>query len=677
VNRTDAQDRVLALREAIRHHDHRYYVLDAPEVSDAQYDALMRELVELEEAHPELVVEDSPTQRVAGAPSEQFAKVVHSRPMLSLQNVVDAEEIAEFDTRVQKTAGQGAVDYVCEPKMDGLAVELLYENGVFTRGATRGNGEVGEDVTPNLRTIKSLPLRLTGKAPERLTVRGEVFLKKADFERINAERQAAGEPLFVNPRNSAAGTLRMLDPRVTARRPLSIFLYEIGEWSGQPGFSSHWEKLQALADLGLPLNPKNTRARGLEAVQEIYDGLLAERHALPYEIDGLVVKVDAEDLRLRLGQVSKSPRWAVAYKFPPEEMATRVEKIDVNVGRTGALTPVAFLEPVKVGGVVVSRATLHNEDELRRKDVREGDWVFVRRAGDVIPEVVAPIPSRRTGTEVPWVFPTECPVCHAPAKRDEEGVVIRCTNALGCPAQLHAQLVHFASRGGMDIEGLGEELVGQLVRRKLVQEPADLYRLTDTQLLSLERMGTRSVENLLAAIDRSRTPALRRFLHALGIRHVGETTARQLADHFRGLPALFEAGLEDFQGVRDVGPVLATALHDFFQSERNRARIEALLAEGVAPVPPEERAGGPFEGKTVVITGTLERFTRDEAKAEVERRGGKVSGSVSKKTDWLVAGEAAGSKLKKAQELGVAILDEASFLKTLGIEPESGGEEDG
>jgi len=667
MDEVEARARAQALRASIRHHDQRYYVLDAPEIGDAQYDALMRELLEIEARFPALVTDDSPTQRVAGAPSGHFAKVTHTRPMLSLANVFEASELQEFDERVRRTHGRGALTYVCEPKMDGLAVELVFEDGLFVRGATRGNGEVGEDVTANLRTLKSLPLRLGERAPSRLAVRGEVFLRRADFERINAARLAEGEPAFVNPRNCAAGSLRMLDPRVTARRPLSLFLYEIAEYTGRT-FETHWEKLEALADLGLPLNPRNARVEGIEAVQQTYDALLAERHALPYEIDGMVVKVDDEDLRQRLGQVSKSPRWAVAYKFPPEEMATRVLKIDVNVGRTGALTPVALLEPVKVGGVVVSRATLHNEVELHRKDVREGDWVFVRRAGDVIPEVIAPIPSRRTGEEVPYVYPTTCPVCGAPAARDEEGVVIRCTNALGCPAQLHAQLVHFASRGGMDIEGLGEELCLQLVRRRMVQEPADLYRLTRDQLTSLERMGEKSADNLLAAIERSRTPKLRNFLQALGIRHVGDATARQLAEHFREVPAFYAASLEDFQSVRDVGPIMATALHDFFASERNRARIDALLASGVAPVPPEVRRGGAFEGKTVVLTGTLEGFTRDEARAEIERRGGKVSGSVSKKTDWLVAGEDAGSKLKKAQELGVAVLDEAAFRERLGQE---------
>jgi DNA ligase (NAD+) len=658
--------RVEALRKEIARHDHLYYTLDAPEISDAQYDRLMRELQSLEAAHPELVTPDSPTQRVGGAPAEKFTPVTHHLPMLSLSNAFNDGELVEFDERVRRLLGTTQVTYVCEPKLDGLAVEVVYENGELTEGATRGDGTTGEDVTRNLKTVRNLPLRLPQlpELPKRLEVRGEVFIRKADFLKLNQRREELGEPTFVNPRNSAAGSLRQLDPKVTAERPLSVFFYEVGDWPAPP-YSTHTEKITVLERLGLPVNPRKQRAHGLEEVRAAYDAMLAGRHALPYEVDGMVVKVDSEDARRRLGQVSKSPRWAIAYKFPPEEEETLVENIDVNVGRTGALTPVALLRPVKVGGVTVSRATLHNEDELRRKDVRAGDHVVVRRAGDVIPEIVRVVAEKRTGNERAYVFPSHCPVCGASVTREEGGAILRCTN-FACPAQLQAHLRHFASRTAMDIEGLGDKLSEQLVDQKLVHRPADLYGLTLEVLANLDRMGEKSAENLVSALTRSKKTTLRRFLYALGIRHVGEATAKDLAEHFRDIRALYDASEDELTRVRDVGPEMAHAIRAFFQEPRNRESIEALLKAGVHPAPPEAVESGAFQGRTVVLTGTLEKLTREQAKEEVERRGGRVSNSVSRKTDFVVAGEEAGSKLKKAQELGVKILNEATFIGMLG-----------
>ncbi len=667
----NAADRVKSLRAELAHHNHRYYTLDSPEISDAAYDALMRELQALEASHPELRSSDSPTQRVGGQALEKFVKVTHRQQMLSLGNVFDEAEFTEFDERLRKATGLPAIAYVCEPKMDGLAIELVYEAGQFVQGSTRGDGVIGEDVTSNLRTIRNLPLVLKGEGvPRRLEVRGEVFIRKADFKRMNDELVAKGEQPFVNPRNSAAGSLRQLDPRTTAARPLAVFLYEVGEVEGR-SFASHVEKLDALQAMGLPVNPRRAVVTGVVAARGAWDALLAERHALPYEIDGLVVKVDQQDLRQRLGQVSKSPRWAVAWKFPPEELETRVERILVQVGRTGAITPLAELKPVFVGGVTVSRATLHNEDELRRKDVREGDWVFVRRAGDVIPEIVKVITGKRTGAEVPFVFPTACPVCGAAVKKAEDGAIARCTNR-ACPAQLAGRLRHFATRTAMDIDGLGEKLCEAMVEQALVNSVADLYSLTLSTLTSLERMGEKSAQNLLEAIARSKDTTLRRFIYALGIPDVGEATAKALAEHFREVPALMRATADELQRVKDVGPELSRSIGAFFEDPENGAVVEALLAAGVTPKPPEVISAGPFSGKTVVLTGTLAGMSRDDAKSAIELRGGKVSGSVSKKTDFLVAGEDAGSKLTRARELGVAVLTEAEFLALLTPQAPSG-----
>jgi DNA ligase (NAD+) len=668
-----AEKRAHELRQELAHHNYRYYVLDSPEVSDAQYDKLMRELQGLEGQYPQLATPDSPTQRVGGEAAEKFEKVVHRAPMLSLANVFNDEEFSDFDERIHKLVGPAPITYVCEPKLDGLAITLRYEKGTFVQGATRGDGTTGEDVTGNLRTVRSLPLELFPqdgvKVPPLLEVRGEVFIRKEDFKKLNEKREEEGEPLFANPRNAAAGSLRQLDPKQTAARPLSIYLYEYVATEGLPSFKTHTDKLEYLKTLGLPVN-RHVRAQGLDGVRAEYEASRKGRHALPFEVDGMVVKVDDEGLRQRLGQVSKSPRWAVAYKFPPEEESTLVEAIEVQVGRTGALTPVAHLKPVKVGGVTVSRATLHNEDELRRKDVRQGDTVFVRRAGDVIPEIVSVVLSKRPSSSKPYQFPPHCPVCGAHTAKDEEGAVIRCTGA-SCPAQLVEKIRHFASRTAMDIDGMGDKLASQLVSSGLVKTFADLYALDKDKFLSLERLGEKSADNLLAAIERSKQTTQRRFLYALGIRHVGEATAKALAESFPDVRQLYTADIDAITRVKDVGPTMAQVLYAFFQEPQNRAAIDALLAAGVTPAAPQVATGGTFAGKTVVLTGGMTGMSREQAKEEIERRGGKVSGSVSKKTDFVVAGEDAGTKLKKAQELGVRILDEQQFLKLLQDEARS------
>jgi DNA ligase (NAD+) len=652
------------LRSRLREASHRYYVLDAPTLSDAEYDRLFRELEQIEAEHPDLITPDSPTRRVGAAPSEKFAKVTHRRQMMSLANAMTEEEFLEFDGRVHRLLGDDPVRYVVEPKLDGLAVTLTYENGRFVQGATRGDGLTGEDVTANLRTIKMVPLQLKGSPPARFEVRGEVFINKRDFVRMNEEREKAGEPTFVNPRNCAAGSLRQLDPRITAQRPLSIFFYETGDTPGLE-LKTHWEKLLMVRELGLRTNPENELVEGVDAIRDKYRRLLGKRHELPYEIDGSVIKVDSEDHRRRLGAVSRTPRWAIAWKFPAEEEATTVEDIFVSVGRTGALTPVAALKPVHVGGVTVSRATLHNEDELRRKDVRVGDRVFLRRAGDVIPEIVRVIPESRPPDSKPWEMPRQCPACGTPVVREEGEAITRCPNPT-CPAKTVSRLRHFGSRLAMDIEGLGIETSTQLTETGLVKTPADLYRLTYDQLVDLERFADLSARNLLAAIEASKTRPLRHVIYALGIRMVGEATALALARRFGSLEALAEASIEDLQSVRDVGPEVARQIHDFLAVPEQRETIRQLLAAGVRPQPELAVAGsGPFAGKTVVLTGTLTQYSRESAKVEIERRGGRVSGSVSRKTDLVVAGEDAGSKLKKAQELGVRVVNENGFTELL------------
>jgi DNA ligase (NAD+) len=711
------RERLETLRAEIREHDRRYYVLDQPIVSDAEYDRLYRELVDLEGEYPELVTPDSPTRRVGGAPAEGFRPVRHEPAMLSLDNVRNEEELRDWADRflpeqvarrneeLRREAERNRrapppprdvrppFDFVCEHKLDGLAVELFYRDGVFTVGSTRGDGETGEDVTQNLRTIRSVPLRLLGDAPARFLVRGEVVMLKEDFARLNRRQEEAGLPPFANPRNAAAGSLRQLDPRITASRPLHFFAYELGASPGETGFTSHWDKLQRLTELGFRISPDAVRRRGTEEVLAFVREAQANRHRLPFEVDGVVVKLDSEDLREFFGQVARSPRWARAYKFPPEEQTTRVLDIAVQVGRTGAITPVAILEPVQVGGVTVSRVTLHNQDEMRKKDVRIGDRVFVRRAGDVIPEIVRTVAEVRDGTEREFEFPKTCPACGGPVVRlpklagaeaeaedvepgseAAEGAEVelqaahRCTNA-ACPAQLKERLRHFASRRAMDIEGLGDRLVDQLVESGLVRDYADLYTLTVAQVAGLERMGEKSARNLVSAIENSKHPPFWRLIHALGIRYVGESRARNLAKRFPDLAALAAASEEELGEVEKIKDAVAKSIRAFFEGEANRRILEKLRERGVEPVaePREEKpTAGPLAGQVVCLTGELSAMPRERAWEEIEARGGTVAKSVTKKTTLVVAGPGAGSKRKKAEELGVRIVDEEEFLSLLG-----------
>ncbi len=670
----DAAGLVVALREQLRAADHAYYVLDRPLLSDPEYDRLMRELQALEAEHPDLVTPDSPTQRVSGAPSEKFLRVVHREPMLSLGNVTTDEELDEFDARVRRLLGlpaDRAVCYVLEPKLDGLAVELVYEGGAFVQGSTRGDGVNGEDVTANLRTVgglgsnRGVPARLAG-APPRLEVRGEVLLQKDHFEAMNRVIVRQGGEPFANPRNAAAGSLRQLDWRVTARRPLSFIAYdalvpgaELSRWK------THWDKMEELARLGFETNPENRRCDGIAAVKVYRDEMAERRFALPYDTDGIVVKVDDLDWRRRLGAASKFPRWAAAFKYPPQEEETQVKEIWASVGRTGILTPVVEVNPVKISGATVSRATLHNEDEMRRKDILVGDWVLIRRAGEVIPEVVKPLKERRTGAERPFVFPQSCPVCGARVVREEGEKVWRCTGS-ACPAQLVGKLRQFASRRAMDVEGLGDKLCYQIVEKGIAKDFADLYAIPLATFTELERMGEKSAANIVQALERSKQTTLRRFLYALGIPQVGEATAATLARHFGELARFMDASEDDLLGVRDVGPETAREIRAWTQEPQNRRVVERLLQAGVRPVPEEVDARGPLAGKTVVLTGGLSKLSREDAKAEIERRGGKVSGSVSRKTDLVVAGDEAGSKLAKARELGVKVVGEEEFLALLG-----------
>lgn len=657
-----ATRRAEALRRQINEHNVRYYVLDAPAIPDAEYDALLRELQALEAAHPELSSPDSPTRRVGAAPLEAFAPARHGRPMLSLDNAMGEAEFREFDGRVRRLLkAEGPVTYACEPKMDGLAVELVYEGGRLVLGATRGDGETGEDVTANLRTVRSIPLALLGGgAPARLEVRGEVVMLLDDFRRLNQEQEDRGQPPFANPRNAAAGSVRQLDSAVTARRKLTFFAYGVGE-----PWADHGETMARLHAWGFRVGEHRRLALGVDEAAAYCRETEARRDLFPYEIDGCVVKVDSLALQAILGETSRAPRWAVAFKFPPRQAVTRVVDILASVGRTGAVTPVAVLEPVALGGVTVSRATLHNPEELARKGVLLGDWVLVQRAGDVIPEVVRPLPERRTGDERPFAMPDRCPVCGAAVETPDGEVVPRCTG-LDCPAQLKGRLRHFASRRALDIDGLGAKLIDQLVDRGLVRDAADLFRLDEAALVPLERMAEKSAGNLVEALGRAREPELGRFLNALGIRHVGEATARALARHFGSLPRVLDATEEEFQRVPDVGPAVAKSLRTFFQEERNRASL-ARMAEAGVRVRPEERpvGGSPLAGRTFVFTGGLEGLTRDEAKERVEALGARAAASVSKKTDYVVVGADAGSKADRARELGVRTLTEAEFLDLL------------
>jgi DNA ligase (NAD+) len=669
-----AATRAQALREAIATHDRNYYVLDQPTISDAEYDALYRELQALEADHPSLVTPESPTQRVGGAVQAQFAPVRHAVPMLSIRTETDtsAAGARSFDARIRRDLGLDddapAVEYVAELKFDGLAVNLRYERGRLVVAATRGDGEMGEDVTRNILTIRAIPARLAGAGlPDALDVRGEVYMTRRDFARLNERQAAAGLRAFINPRNTAAGAVRQLDPAMTAQRPLRFFAYGVGEVRGWPLPPTHAALLDALAAFGLPVDRHRRVARGADELVEFHDHVTAIRDELPFDIDGVVYKVNRLALQRELGFVTREPRFAVAHKFPAEEMPTQLLDIVVQVGRTGAITPIARLTPVFVGGVTVTNATLHNEDEVRRKDVRIGDTVIVRRAGDVIPEIVRVLPERRPPDAREFAMPTHCPECGSAIVRLPDEAVARCTGGLVCPAQRKQSLRHFASRHAMDIEGLGEKLIDQLVDTGRVRTPADIYALEASDLATLERMAERSAANVIAAIEGSRATTLARFIFALGIRHVGEATARDLAVHFGALDPLMAASGEELLQVRDVGPVLAEAIRDFFAEPHNRQVIDALRQAGVhwKEVAPQRPSSGPLTGRTFVLTGTLPTLSRDEAKALLEAAGATVAGSVSKKTDYVVAGADAGSKLARAQALGVAVIDEQQMRALL------------
>jgi DNA ligase (NAD+) len=660
------------LRALIDEHNYRYYVLDDPAVSDAEYDALFRELQALEAAHPELVVPESPTQRVGGAPVTAFGTVRHEQPMLSLDNAFTDDEVRAFDRRVRERLGtDDEVTYSAEPKLDGLAVSLVYEAGRLVRAATRGDGFVGEDVTRNVRTIRAVPVRLRGDPPpERVEVRGEVYMPRAGFAALNERLAAEGGRPFVNPRNAAAGSLRQLDPRITATRPLALFAYGIGSHAGGALPDTHSETLALLRDWGLPVSPDVARVVGIEACLDYQRRLGERRHSLPYEVDGVVYKVDSFAQQQALGYVSRAPRFALAHKFPAEEQTTLVEAVEFQVGRTGALTPVARLRPVFVGGVTVSKATLHNMDELARKDVRPGDTVVIRRAGDVIPEVVRVLPELRPASARAVRLPGRCPVCGSEVVRPEGEAIARCAGGLACAAQRREALRHFASRRALDIEGLGPQLVEQLVARDLVTDPADLFALDAATLAGLEHMGERSAAKLVAAIGASRATTLDRFLYALGIPEVGDATARVLARHFGSLDALMDADEAALTAVPGIGPVMAGRIRAFFRQPRNRAVIARLRAAGVhwpetESMPAAKAAAGHVAGLTFVLTGTLPNLSREAARELIEAGGGKVSGSVSKRTDYVVAGADPGSKLDRAAELGIPVLDEAGLLALL------------
>ncbi|MGH9168147.1 MAG: NAD-dependent DNA ligase LigA [Acidimicrobiia bacterium] len=663
----DVGRRLGELREQIYYHSYRYHVLTDPEISDAEYDELMAELVRREEAHPDLVTPDSPTQRVGAPPSELFAPVTHRERMFSLDNAESMVHLEAWEARMVRQLGRPPSAYVSELKIDGLAVSLTYEEGRFVRGATRGDGTTGEDITANLRTIEGVPLRLRGGVPAVVEVRGEVYMPVSAFEELNRRQGEAGLRLFANPRNAGAGSVRQKDPAVTASRRLGIWTYQVGYLEGGPAVRGHWESLEYLRDLGLPVNPDIRLFPELAGVEEYIKKAEADRHARDYETDGVVVKVEALAEQRELGFTAKSPRWAVAYKFPPEERTTRLRDIQINIGRTGAATPFAMLEPVFVGGATVSLATLHNEDEVHRKDVRIGDWVTVRRAGDVIPEVVGPMVARRTGEERVWRMPERCPFCGNPIVRPEGEAVARCSGGFACPSRLREYLFHFAGRGGMDIEGLGYKTVDLLLRKGLIADPGDIYSLLPDDLLQFEGWADVSVGNLMRAIDRSRGQPLHRLLVALGIPHVGGTVARLLARRYRGLDRIMAVSEEELAGTEGVGPVIARSVREWSEDDANRALVEKLRAAGVSLADPEPEGVDQqlLAGVTLVITGTLDGLSREAAKLAVEERGGKVTSSVSKMTTALLVGESPGTKLAKAEQLGVPTIDEATFLRLL------------
>ncbi len=662
-------ERIKKLREEINYHNYRYYVLDSPVISDEEYDALMHELKELEERYPETITPDSPTQRIGAPPSEKFRTVPHHVPMLSLDDAFTPEEIREFDARVKKFLEiDHDIEYTLEPKMDGLAVELVYEKGVFVLGSTRGDGYNGEDVTNNLRTIPSIPLKLLSMhepVPDLLEARGEVYMEKEAFKRLNEEREKQGLPTFANPRNAAAGSLRQLDPKVTASRPLNIFCYGVGRVEGRD-FKTQWEILHTLKKWGLRVNPLIKKVTGIEKAIKYHEYLANIRPELNYEIDGMVIKVNDIELQNRLGTKARSPRWAIAYKFEAAQSVTRIIDIILSVGRTGAVTPVAIMEPVRVGGVTIRRATLHNEDEIRRKDIRIGDWVIVRRAGDVIPEVVKPLKERRTGKEKPFVMPKYCPVCGSPLVKKPGEAIYRCPNP-ECFPRLAKKIAHFVSKPAMDIEGLGPKVVEQLITAGIIRDIPDLYKIRKEDLLSLEGFAEKSAQNLLEAIERSKNTTLPRFIFALGIRHVGEVTAQVLAKHFKSLERLMNATVDELEAIPGIGPEVAKSIYQWFQDKKNQELIRSLLEAGITVEPMEAEKRLPLEGKSFVFTGGLKSMKRSEAKKLVMSLGGEVQSTVGKNTDFVVVGENPGSKLKKARQLGIKTIGEDEFLEMVGM----------
>ena len=667
-SQNDARNQIKQLITKIAQYDYEYYTLDAPSVSDSEYDSIYRQLVALEAQFPSLISLDSPTQRVSGNASQAFDAVQHRQAMLSLNNAFGDDELKAFDKRVREGLGVNEVTYAVEPKFDGLAITLTYENGLFVQGATRGDGYTGENVTRNLLTIRSIPIKLNiENPPQLLEVRGEVLMFKSDFERLNEAQEKIGAKLFANPRNAAAGSLRQLDAQTTAARPLSFFAYGLGECIGTPALHSHSDAMDYLEKLRFPVSNLRALKQGAAGLLAYYQQVGTQRKSLPFDIDGVVYKVNQFNQQSELGFVSRAPRWAIAHKYPAEEATTQVEDITVQVGRTGAITPVARLKSVFVGGVNVTNATLHNEDEMRRKDIRIGDTVIVRRAGDVIPEVVSVVLEQRSINATLFTMPTSCPECGSHIERAADEAIARCTGGLFCPAQRKQAITHFASRRAMDIEGLGEKLVNQLVDANLLHAVSDIYKLDVVALAGLERMAQKSAQNVVDAINKSKQTTLARFIYALGIRNVGESTAKDLSAHFGSLQALLEAPLEGLLQVNDVGPIVADSILQFFAEPHNRQVIDSMRHLGVQW--PEnsgkQQAFGVLQGKMLVLTGTLPGLSRDDAKAMIEAAGGKVSGSVSKNTDYVVAGSEAGSKLEKAQQLGVSILDEAQFKNLL------------
>lgn len=665
---TDISSTINELKNQLETHNYNYYVLDNPSIPDAEYDRLLNQLRQLETAHPELLTPDSPSQKVGGKALDKFTQVTHVVPMLSLDNAFDDDEFHAFGKRIQdRLASTKQLDFCCEPKLDGLAVAIVYEHGVLVQAATRGDGQVGENITQNVKTIRNVPLKLRGNYPPLLEVRGEVFMDNTGFAALNQRAKEQDSKVFANPRNAAAGSLRQLDSKITATRPLMFYAYGIGQLQGIEASTGHYQQLQQLKEWGLPLCPETRLVSGQDAAIEYYQHILAKRSELDYEIDGVVIKVNDTQKQQQLGFVARAPRWAIAYKFPAQEEITQLLDVEFQVGRTGAITPVARLEPVYVGGVTVSNATLHNGDEIARLGVQIGDTVIVRRAGDVIPQITQVVLARRPDNSQPIVFPTTCPVCDSHIERIETEAVARCSGGLVCPAQRKEAIKHFASRKAMDIDGLGDKIVEQLVERELITTPAELFTLRQGHFESLERMGAKSASNLVAALEQAKHTTLAKFIYALGIREVGEATAQNLAQHFLTLPALMQADSEALQEVNDVGEIVAKHLYHFFREAHNLEVIDALLAQGVnwAEVAKKDESKQPLAGLTYVITGSFSEFSRNDAKAQLQALGAKVAGSVSVKTHALIAGEKAGSKLTKAQELGIEILTPEQFLALL------------